>query len=244
VTHHGAPTQLTNGLTHYIAKILPEATYNGYLMTFYAYLDSQYGDFTLTTGHAPGELTFDGNLAAGEVALYTRPVYIDYFYPEFDAEEYAAGDEAFVNVNITASIKADLTGLPDAEVSLFIDRLGKDDSKGTVKFINGTRVVELNFNSEEAFNNGTMNHLIIRNADAEMKVVVTCATDKNDAGQHDNDNITACADGINMQGDIFVDDTKVADLEDRNGLPVFTFSDGSGYDLVITPNFIVQPSAP
>ena len=89
-----------------------------------------------------------------------------------------------------------------------------------------------------------MNNLVIRNADAEMKVVLTCATDKNDAGQHDNDNITACADGINMQGDIYVDDTKVADLEDRNGLPVFTFSDGNGYDLVITPNFIVQPSAP
>ena len=244
VTHHGAPNQLTQGLTHYIATILPKVTSNGYLMTLHAELDSQYGEFNLTTGYAPGELTFDGNLEIGEEALYTRPMHIDYFYPEFDAEEYAAGDEAFVDVDIAASIKADLTGLPDAEISLFIDRLGKDDSKGTVKFINGTRVVELNFNSEETFNNGTMNNLIIRNADAEMKVVLTCATDKNDAGQHDNDNITACADGINMQGDIYVDDTKVADLEDRNGLPVFTFSDGSGYDLVITPNFIVQPSAP
>jgi hypothetical protein len=46
-----------------------------------------------------------------------------------------------------------------------------------------------------------------------------------------------------MQGDIFVGGFKVADLEDRDGLPVFRFDDGSGYDLILTPNFIVQPSA-
>ena len=52
--------------------------------------------------------------------------------------------------------------------------------------------------------------------------------------------VDACESGFNFEGDIFVDGYKVADLEDRKGIPVFKFDDGSDYELVVTPNFIVN----
>jgi hypothetical protein len=232
------------GLTKFIASISQIITNNGASFHLNAQMDSQYGEFALMTPYSSGTTAFSGDIALGETEEQERPLVLHYFEPEFDAEELAAGAGAFIQVSASITIKADLTGLDNAEVSVFVNRLGEDDAAGHVRLTNGNNMVELNLNSTEMLTNGEANHFTISNANAEMTLVLTCATDTNDAGVHDNDKIGACADGINMQGEIFVGGFKVADLEDRNGLPVFNFSNGDGYDLVVTPNFVVQPSAP
>ena len=242
-THHSAMNHKDKGLTRFIADIATAIINNGYYANLHVWLDSNYGDFVLMTPNGGANDNFTGDIAVGEKDERELPVTIDYFEPEFDPERLAAGEGAFVQVSANVTIKADLTGLDDAEISVFVNRLGEEDAAGRIKLTNGNRVVELNINSTEMLTNGTVNNLTIRNADAEMSLVLTCATDTNGEGVHDNDLIAACDDGINMQGDIFVGGFKVADLEDRDGLPVFRFDDGSGYDLILTPNFIVQPSA-
>jgi hypothetical protein len=242
-THNAVVIDNSNGLTKFIAFIIGEI-FNGYNPTqFHSELETSYGYLSMSTPYGQADLTFTGDIAAGANEEKTVPVTINYFDPEFDAEELAAGEGAFVQVSATLNIKADLTGLDDAEISIFVDRLGEEDAEGRIKLFNGDRMVELNINSTEAFNDGSVNNFTIRNANAEMTLVMKCATDTNGDGVHDNDFVAACGDGINFQGDIFVGEFKVADLEDRNGLPVFSFEDGSGYDLVVTPNFVVQPSA-
>ena len=242
--HNSVMNDLTNGLTKFIAAIASGVTNNGHDINLHVWMDSQFGEFVLMTSYGAAETNFTGDIGPGESDEKMLPVTLDYFEPEFDPERLAAGEGAFVQVSANVTIKADLTGLEDAEISVFVNRLGEEDAAGRIKLTNGDRVVELNIDSTEMLTNGTVNNLTIRNADAEMSLVLTCATDTNGEGVHDNDLIAACDDGINMQGDIFVGGFKVADLEDRDGLPVFNFDDGSGYDLILTPNFIVQPSAP
>ncbi len=241
--HNSVMNDLSNGLTKFIAAIGSVITNNGNSINLHAWMDSQYGDFEVRTPYGAANATFTGDIAPGASEELMLPVTLEYFEPEFDAERLAAGEGAFVQVSANVTIKADLTGLDNAEVSVFINRLGEEDATGHIKLMNGARMVQLNLNSTETLTDGNINNLVIGNANAEMTLVLTCATDANDAGVHDNDHIAACADGVNMQGDIFVGDFKVADLEDRNGLPVFNFSNGSGYDLILTPNFVVQPSA-
>jgi len=241
--HNQFMNENANGLTKFIASISQILTNNGNSLYFNVWMDSQYGDFSLMTPYSSSNAVFTGNIAPGEVEEQEVPLMLHHFEPEFDAEELATGEGAFVQISANITIKADLTGLDDAEVSVFVNRLGEEDATGHIRLINGNHMVELNLNSTEMLTNGVANNFTISNENAEMTLVLTCATDTNDDGVHDNDSITACADGINMQGDIFVGEFKVADLEDRNGLPVFNFANGDGYDLVITPNFVVQPSA-
>ena len=232
------------GLTKFMASISQFVTNNGASFHLNAQMDSQYGDFSVMTPYSSGMATFTGDIAAGETEEQEVPLVLHYFEPEFDAEELATGEDAYVQVSANITIKADLTGLDNAEVSVFVNRLGEEDATGHVRLSHGSHMVELKLNSTEMLTNGGFNNFTISNENAEMTLVLTCATDTNDAGVHDNDHITACDTGINMQGDIFVGEFKVAELEDRNGLPVFNFENGNGYDLVITPNFVVQPSAP
>ena len=238
--HNSAANFLDRGLTKFVALATQVQGINDvYLNTW---MNSDFGSFYLATGYRMAATTFTGDIEIGTTEEQMIPLILEDFEPQFDAELLATGEGAFVQVSANITIKANLTGLDNAKVSVFINRLGEDDAEGKIKLTNGNRVIELNLNSSEMLTNGLVNNMIIRNADAEMKLILSCATDENDNGIHDNDNITACADGINMQGDIFVGDFKVANLEDRDGFPVFNFTDGSGYDLIVTPNFVVQPS--
>ncbi len=241
--HNSVMNEKVSGLTKFLAFIAPVITNNGYLIQLRQPMDSNYGMLELTTGYGPADLAFTGDIAVGEAEEKMLPVTINYFHPEFDAEKIAAGEGAYIQISANVSIKANLTGLENAEISIFANRLGKEDAEGTIKLINGTRAIELNVNSTQALNTAAGINLVIRNQDTEMTITAICATDENGDGVHDNEQIDACAEGIFFQGAVHVGGFKVADLEDRDGLPVFLFSDGSGFDLVATPNFIVQPSA-
>lgn len=242
-THNSVMNDLGNGLTKFIAFIAQNLNIFSCSVNFNQSLESDYGWLNVVA-NGSADMNFTGDIAAGETEDKTMPVKIEYFDPRFDAEKIAAGEGAFVQMSANVSIKANLTGLENAEIAIFANRLGKEDAEGTIKLINGTRAIELNVNSTQALNTAEGINLVIRNQDAEMTIMAICATDENDAGVYDNEHIAACADGIFFQGAVHVGGFKVADLEDRDGLSVFRFSDGTGLDLVATPNFVVQPSAP
>ncbi|MEH6449830.1 MAG: hypothetical protein V7765_14235 [Oleispira sp.] len=232
-----------------------QSNYNIPQPYFWIDLDTQFGSVYLhhtyplpepepepEPGPGPGPESVSEPEPESMVTEMQFDIIISDYSPNFDAFDFET-DAAYIEVSAALSVKAQLTGLDDAELVVFVDRLGLDDAKSTVKLINGTRAIILNMDSTKGFSDPDGLNLMISNADTEMTITAKCATDKNDDGIHDNDSIEACEDDFNFKGEIFVNDLKVADLEDRNGLPVFRFSDGSGMDLVATPNLLIAPSA-
>jgi len=224
-----------NGITLYAANRVN----NNYAIPssdFWAEIDSQFGYIDINT-----EYSENSNQLSGLPEQLERNVVVRDFYAEFSPLNIET-DNAYIEMSAAFSIKAALTGLEDAEVSIFINRIGRNDSEGSIKLINGLRTIDLSLNSQLGFDDPEGTHLSISNSSAEMLITASCATDENDTGV--NSHIAECAEGISFQGAVHVGGFKVADLEDRSGLPVFRFSDGTGLDLVMTPNFVVQPSAP
>jgi hypothetical protein len=228
------------GLTKYIADI--RNNYSDNIIPYYgAYfnIETQYGDLYAQTSYMD-YIELSGEQDAGETVDKTIDLTIEDFYSEFEVTQFDTED-AFVEMSAALRIKADLTGLDDGEITIVADRLGLEDFSGSVKLVNGVRTIALTFNTKE-LSDATETNLQISNANALMTINATCATDANDDGTHSYSGIMACDDGVNFQGDVVVDGLKVADLEDRGGFPVFRFSDGTGLDLVATPNLLIQPS--
>jgi hypothetical protein len=230
------------GLTKYIADIANGYSSNIIPAYYGAYFnaETQYGDLYAQTSYMDN-LELSGEQDAGVNVDKTIDLTVEEFDSEFEVTQFDTED-AFVEMSAALRIKADLTGLDDAEITVVADRLGLEDFSGSVKLVNGVRTIALAFDTTKEFSDASGTNIQISNADTVMTINATCATDANDDGVHDNSGILACDDGINFQGDVVVDGLKVADLEDRDGFPVFRFSDGTGLDLVATPNLLIQPS--
>ena len=231
------------GLTKYIADISNSYSSSNIAPSYYgAYFDveTQYGDVYAQTSYMDN-LELSGEQDAGVNVDKTIDLTIEEFDSQFEVTQFDT-ENAFVEMSAALRIKADLTGLDNAEITIVADRLGLEDFSGTVKLVNGVRTIALAFDTTKELSDASGTNLKISNADTLMTINATCATDADDEGAQDNSGILACDDGINFKGDVVVDGLKVADLEDRDGFPVFRFSDGTGFDLVATPNLLIQPS--
>ena len=203
-------------------------------------IETQYGELEASTRNAYF-INFDGNQPVGIEIDKTIDINVEGFYSDVQITQFDTVD-AYIEMSAALRMSASLTGLDDAEITVYADRIGLEDFSGSVKLVNGVRAIELVFDTSKSLSDAAGTNLQISNADALMTINASCASDLNDEGIQDNSGIVACADGINFQGDVVVDGLKVADLEDRDGLPVFRFSDGSGFDLIATPNLLIQPT--
>lgn len=183
---------------------------------------------------AYNDASYYGNAAAHfETSLvHALNIEVSDIYPTFEFIDYETAD-AYIEVSGNLVIDASMTGLEDSQISLFVERIGQEDAKGRVALSFGARTLAIELNSLAGFDNGELNNLSISNGIADMKIVANCA-------DTDEEKIDQCDSGFNFEGDIFVDGFKIADLEDRDGIPVFKFDDGSDYQIVVTPNFIVN----
>lgn len=236
-TEIGVAINIQSGITQYAVDTLPSLSI-GIPETFWANFHSLYGDFYLET-----QYLYPETILSGEVEELTKDIVVNRYKPSFEVVDFDTAD-AYIEISAALSVKAQLTGLDGAELIVFSDRLGLEDASATIKLINGTRAITLNIDSTKGFNDPEGFSLVINNDNAEMTITASCTTDAEDEGINDRALIDACEDGFNFKGNIFVDGFKVADLEDRNGLPVFRFQDGTGRDLVATPNLLFAPSAP
>ncbi|MBM95485.1 MAG: hypothetical protein CMI09_06510 [Oceanospirillaceae bacterium] len=147
-------------------------------------------------------------------------------------------ESIYRDVSLAADIDTRALNLEDGNIRLTMERLGLDDASGRLRFSYGPRNIDLIINSINGLTNREATSLLIADADTRMEIVATCATQK-DPEEAD---IVACTDGVNFEGEVYVGDFKVGELEDRDGFPVFTFDDPNNrqFKLVVTPNFLVS----
>ena len=141
---------------------------------------------------------------------------------------------------ITATLQMDtqLMGIEDGQIKISAENIDHDNMTASALFRYGNRSVSLDVDTTNLIGKDKT-FITLSNADVSLKLVATCATDKNDLGVHDNSGIAACDGDLNFSGDVFIDgsDSRVATLEDRDGLPVIKFVSGDSYGVVMTPNF-------
>lgn len=160
----------------------------------------------------------------------------------YDFEEMLANaetDTAFIGVAASAILGVTHADLEEGRIQVSAARTGIDeeDIQGSIQLSYGDRSIELTVNSLADFTDGAETYLHISDGTVTMAISATCV----DLENEDNVNgLEDCTGDINFGGDIHVGDFKVGELEDRDGVPVFVFEDGSDYQLVVTPNFLAS----
>jgi hypothetical protein len=144
----------------------------------------------------------------------------------------------FPKMTTTLQMDTRLAGIDDGQIKLTATNTGQEDFVGSVFLRYGDRSIKLDVDSKD-LSASNSSFVTISNGNISMKIVATCATDRNDDGIHDNEGIAACSEELNFSGDIYVNDSteKVAVIEDRDGLVVIKFVAGNSLGVVMTPNF-------
>ncbi|MDO6804572.1 hypothetical protein Q4595_19140, partial [Wenyingzhuangia sp. 1_MG-2023] len=135
----------------------------------------------------------------------------------------------------SVALEADATalGMDDASIRLVGERTGLEDGVGLLRLQYGDRSITINLDTAYLSTTSVTN-LTISNGDVTMVIAATCASgDVTDMG------IAACDEDLEFAGNITSGGYEVGTLEIRSGLPVFIFDDGSKYNLVVTPAFMV-----
>jgi len=198
------------------------------------HLDTNFGSFDLASdGWFPIQSL---QPVASIDSLASRDIYISDTDITLNIELYET-ENAYTEMSANISIKGTIPELENSEILVFIDRLGLEDAKANAKLKYGDRSIKVHLNSENGFKNKIENNIKIANQDVEITVTADCIKNED----IDGFNIESCSNGSNFKGQVAVNDIKVADLEDRNGIPVFKFESGKNYNLIVTPNFLVQP---
>jgi hypothetical protein len=150
-------------------------------------------------------------------------------------------DSAYLGMSLAADIDSRAPNLEDGNIRVAIERLGLKDASARMRFSYGPRDIDLVLDSIKGLTLRDATNLTIADADTRMVITAQCATQSNPK----DINIVACDSGVDFAGDVFVGDIQVGSLEDRDGFPVFTFTDpnNSQYQLILTPNFLVQPNS-
>lgn len=170
---------------------------------------------------------------------------VSYVYIDQKIARILADNETSDNyINIGANIKVDL-GLfdyEDATAEVTVNRVGQEEAETSLTLSYGPRVmtVDLDISGEGLDADGTQ--VVISNGSTTMTLTASCTSADSEAGSSWS-NLATCDDAdLNYGGLITVDNVQVGTLEDRSGLPVFVFNDGSEYDLVATPAFLISNS--
>ena len=147
-------------------------------------------------------------------------------------------ESIYRGMSVAADVDTKALNLEDGNVRVTMERLGLDDASARLRVSYGDRDIDLVIDSVNGLTSREATHLVISDADSRMDIVAKCAT----LSDPDEVDIQTCVGDIKFEGDIFVGDFKVGSLQDREGFPVFTFSDPNNrqFQLVVTPNFLVS----
>ena len=165
-------------------------------------------------------------------------VVVDYVGANFNAQFYQT-DDAFIETSARLNISSDLVGFENIDIDLYADKISQDDMEVNVNLtenaslassVDFPRWLELNFFNQLNVSPDSHESLLVLNkADASLSVVMSCLMPLE--GQ-------ACPGEHSFMGEIYVEGIRVAELEDRGGLPVFRFQGDK--DLILTPSFIIE----
>lgn len=196
-----------------------------------------------------GSIDLQGTFIAQQRADFGQPdapAYIDLTVQQITLDigkliDQTETDSTYLGMSLAADIDSRAPNLEDGNIRVAIERLGLKDASARVRFSYGPRDMDLVLNSVKGLTLRDATNLTIADADTRMVITAQCTTQSNP----DEVNIVACDSGIDFAGDVFVGDFQVGSLEDRDGFPVFTFTDpdNSQYQLILTPNFLVQPNS-
>ena len=213
--------------------------YNASVFNPIAVLDTVVGDIVLVRpNNAPLIQFIQPQPGMATTATADLVVGSDELMVGFDTiDEIGSGSNS---PTITATLQMDtqLMGIEDGQIKISAENIDHDNMTASALFRYGNRSVSLDVDTTNLIGKDKT-FITLSNADVSLKLVATCATDKNDLGVHDNSGIAACDGDLNFSGDVFIDgsDSRVATLEDRDGLPVIKFVSGDSYGVVMTPNF-------
>ena len=196
-----------------------------------------------------GSIDLRGTFSAQQLADFGQPdaaAYIDLTVQQITLDigkliDQTETDSTYLGMSLAADIDSRAPNLEDGNIRVAIERLGLKDASARMRFSYGPRDIDLVLDSIKGLTLRDATNLTIADADTRMVITAQCATQSNP----DDVNIVACDSGVDFAGDVFVGDIQVGSLEDRNGFPVFTFTDpdNSQYQLILTPNFLVQPNS-
>ena len=196
-----------------------------------------------------GSIDLQGTFSAQQLADFGQPdaaAYIDLTVQQITLDiekliKQTETDSAYLGMSLAADIDSRAPNLEDGNIRVAIERLGLKDASARMRFSYGPRDIDLVLDSIKGLTLRDATNLTIADADTRMVITAQCATQSNPK----DINIVACDSGVDFAGDVFVGDIQVGSLEDRDGFPVFTFTDpdNSQYQLILTPNFLVQPNS-
>ncbi|WP_221792965.1 hypothetical protein [Oceanobacter mangrovi] len=142
--------------------------------------------------------------------------------------------ESYLDFSVALEADIAVPGVDTASIRLVGERSGIDDGIGLLRLNYGERQVTLNIDTEE-LEAASVTNLTVTNGDVTMAIAATCV-----GGDNDGEKITQCTGDLEFAGTISSGGYQVGTLEVRNGIPVFVFDDGSQYNLVVTPEFVVS----
>jgi hypothetical protein len=136
--------------------------------------------------------------------------------------------------SMSLDLDASTYGYKDGSIHMVSSSYGDDDLGGEVRLSYGGAVVVLNFDKASGLASAEDNQLLISDGSTIMTITASCAEETVDA------DIGTCDGDMKYGGNIVTDGFDVGTLEERDGLPVFVFDNGSEYTLVVTPSFMVS----
>ncbi|WP_369856076.1 hypothetical protein [Candidatus Thalassolituus haligoni] len=142
--------------------------------------------------------------------------------------------ETYLEYSVALDVDAAAMGMDDASIRLVGERTGLEDGIGLLRLKYGSNSITINLDSEQ-LTTASVTNLKISNGDVTMTIAATCAS-----GDVTAQGIAACDGDLEFAGNITSGGYDVGTLEVRSGLPVFVFDDGSKYNLVVTPAFMVE----
>lgn len=205
------------------------------------------GKSTLTRVADSSSLTFSGGAAISTDLQFSRPGSL-LLSGELTASSYGivvadlalnavvtAGEVAPV-ADMVVDIATDVYGIEDGSFRLVATGLDTEAAAGQLRLAYGSRVVTLSLDQLAGLSDGGANNLLISNGDVSMAITASCITS---VQNQDALGVDVCTD-MQYSGNVISSGYQVGSLEERNGLPVFVFDDGSEYRLVVTPSFLIS----
>ena len=146
----------------------------------------------------------------------------------------------YVGMAVSLEIALDAFDYEDASVQILAERTGQNTAEGKLALQYGSRTIEIDLAGNDNSISTDETRITISNQDTEMSLTATCAS-LSDEEDQTLTSLSECDNqDLNFGGTITVDGLEIGTLEDRNGLPVFVFGNGSEYQMIATPSFLIS----
>ena len=213
----------------------------------------------------PGELSFTGNITLGaepvtaamaisvddtSFLLETAPYALNTMVVNGQLVQTFYGTVEALNLDLTAAMVRDFSdgttalvasldaaayGYEDGNITIAMTETADEEISGGLVFSYGSQAITLSLDSMAGLGDAAGNNLLVTDGVTSMQITASCAPDTVDA------ELGTCADtDVQYGGNIYSAGFEVGKVEVRDGLPVFVFNDGSSYNLVVTPSFLIS----